>query len=140
MSNGAGPASYRFGYCELQPGQQRLLVEGQAVAVGPRAFDLLVALVERAGELVSKDELLARVWPGLVVEENNLQVQISALRKILGQQAIATVPGRGYRFTLNLTRDVAPDASRAASPGTHLPTAVHPLTRLLGPIDRDSPS
>ena len=45
MSNRAGPASYRFGHCELQPGQQRLLVEGQAVAVGPRAFDLLVALV-----------------------------------------------------------------------------------------------
>src|SRR5262249_18357395 len=59
MSNGAGPASYRFGHCELLPGQQRLLVEGQTVAVGPRAFDLLVALVERAGELVSKDELLA---------------------------------------------------------------------------------
>ena len=75
MSSGAGPASYRFGHCELQPGQQRLLVEGQAVAVGPRALDLLVALVERAGELVSKDELLARVWPKLVVEENNLQVR-----------------------------------------------------------------
>ena len=88
MSNDAASASYRFGRCELQPGQQRLLVEGQAVAVGPRAFELLVALVERAGQLVSKDDLLARVWPKLVVEENNLQVQVFALRKILGSAAI----------------------------------------------------
>jgi hypothetical protein len=73
---------------------------GQDVAVTPRAFDLLVALVERAGQLVSKNELLELVWPKLVVEENNLQVQISTLRKLLGAQAIATVPGRGYKFTL----------------------------------------
>src|SRR5262245_35293166 len=115
MSSGAGPASYRFGHCELQPGQQRLLVEGQAVAVGPRAFDLLVALVERAGELVSKDELLARVWPKLVVEENNLQVQVSALRKILGQDAIDTVPGYGYRFTLTPAREIVAPAAASST-------------------------
>ncbi|MDH5245428.1 MAG: winged helix-turn-helix domain-containing protein, partial [Betaproteobacteria bacterium] len=102
MTANSRPPDYRFGRCELQPAAQRLLVDGEAVAVGPRAFDLLLALVERAGQLVSKTELLDRVWPGLVVEENNLQVQVSALRKILGPEAIATVPGRGYRFTLPL--------------------------------------
>ena len=102
MTANSRPPDYRFGRCELQPAAQRLLVDGEPVAVGPRAFDLLVALVERAGQLVSKTELLDRVWPGLVVEENNLQVQVSALRKILGPEAIATVPGRGYRFTLPL--------------------------------------
>lgn len=54
---------------------------------------MLVALVERAGQLVSKNQLLDLVWSGLVVEENNLQVQISTLRKLLGPQAIATIPG-----------------------------------------------
>jgi DNA-binding winged helix-turn-helix (wHTH) protein len=63
---------------------------------------VLVALVERAGELVAKDELLERVWPDVVVEENNLQVQVSALRKALGAGAITTIAGRGYRFTLPL--------------------------------------
>ncbi len=95
---------YRFGRFVLQPAAQRLLVDGAAVTVGPRAFDLLVALVERAGQLVSKAELLDLVWPGLVVEENNLQVQISSLRKILGPSAITTLAGRGYRFTLPIDR------------------------------------
>jgi DNA-binding winged helix-turn-helix (wHTH) protein len=95
-------AAYRFGSFELQPGHRRLLADGQAVPVGPRAFDLLLALVERAGEPVTKDELLDQVWPKLVVEENNLQVQVSALRKAIGQEAIATIPGRGYRFTLEI--------------------------------------
>jgi len=92
--------SYRFGSFELQADQRRLLMDGRPVALGPRAFDLLLALVERPGQLVTKDELLDRVWPGLVVEANNLQVQISTLRKLLGPQAIATIPGRGYRWVL----------------------------------------
>ena len=95
-------AVYRFGNFELQPRQRRLLADGRPVTLGYRAFDLLLALVERDGQLVTKDELLALVWPGLVVEENNLQVQVSTLRKILGSAAIGTVAGRGYRFTLEL--------------------------------------
>src|SRR6202042_2003139 len=94
---------YRFGSVELQPNQRRLLVDGRPVELGHRAFDVLLALVESAGQLVTKDALLAQVWPGVVVEENNLQVQVSSLRKILGAAAIATAPGRGYRFTLELT-------------------------------------
>ena len=100
MSVNVPTPDYHFGRFQLQPAAQRLLVDGKAATLGPRAFDLLVALVERAGQLVSKAELLDRVWPGLVVEENNLQVQVSALRKILGPDAITTIPGRGYRFTL----------------------------------------
>ena len=82
---------YRFGRFVVQPRERRLLADGQPVAAGPRAFDVLLTLIERAGNLVTKDELLERVWPKLVVEENNLQVQINALRKILGQEAIATI-------------------------------------------------
>lgn len=97
-------ADCRFGRFELQPGERRLLADGHPVALGARAFDLLVALVARAGQLVSKNELLTLVWPSLVVEENNLQVQVSALRKLLGQSSVSTIPGRGYRFELPLER------------------------------------
>jgi len=84
---------------DVRPGERRLIVGGKAVQIGARAFDLLVALVERSDRVVSKHELLDLVWPKLVVEENNLQVHIHALRKLLGPSAITTVPGRGYRFT-----------------------------------------
>src|SRR5258708_16337405 len=97
------PLHYRFGRVELQPDQRRLLAGGAPVDVGSRAFDLLVTLVERDGHLVTKDELLERVWPKVIVEENTLQAQVSALRKILGREAIATISGRGYRFALELT-------------------------------------
>ena len=87
---------------------------GAPLALGQRAFDVLLALVERRDRLVGKGELLDLVWPGLVVEENNLQVQVSTLRKLLGPQAIATVPGRGYRFTAKL--DGAADSAPSAPP------------------------
>ena len=92
-------AALKFGSFELQARRRRLLRDGEPVAIGARAFDVLVALAERRDRVVTKAELLDLAWPGLVVEENNLQVQISALRRLLGPQAIATVPGRGYRFT-----------------------------------------
>jgi non-specific serine/threonine protein kinase len=104
-------ASYRFGTIEVRPAERRVLVEGAAAPLGARAFDLLVALIENRDRVMAKDELLALVWPGVVVEENNLQVQVSTLRKLLGAQAVATLPGRGYRFTLR------PDEGPAASAG-----------------------
>jgi DNA-binding winged helix-turn-helix (wHTH) protein/dihydrofolate reductase len=83
--------------------QRRVVLrDGRACALGGRAFDLLVALVERHDRVVSKHELIDLVWPHNVVEENNLQVHISALRKLVGADAIATVPGRGYQFTAPL--------------------------------------
>jgi len=75
----------------LHPERSQLLIGGQPVALGGRALEVLRALAEKPGELVTKRELLDRVWPDLVVEENNLQVQISTLRRILGPQAITTV-------------------------------------------------
>jgi predicted ATPase/DNA-binding winged helix-turn-helix (wHTH) protein len=96
---------YRFGNAQVRPQQRQLLVCGQPRQVGARAFDLLLTLIERRERVVRKNELLDCVWPGMVVEENNLQVQISSLRKLLGPQAISTIPGRGYRFTAML--DVA---------------------------------
>jgi len=94
------PASYKFGRFELHLERRQLLVDDQPTPLGERAFDVLLALIERPERLVTKDELLELGWPGLVVEENNLQVQVSALRKILGDGAIATVARRGYRFTM----------------------------------------
>src|SRR5258706_10071896 len=88
---------YRFGTFELQPDNRRLLKDGATISLRPRAFDLLVALVDRAGHLVTKDELFDQVWPKLVVEEAALHMQVSALRKFLGAEAITTVSGRGYQ-------------------------------------------
>ena len=89
----------RFGRFELQPHQRRLLADGTPVALGARAFDLLLAMAARPGQLMTKGELLDAVWPGRVVEEANLSVQVASLRKVLGGDLIATIPGRGYRFT-----------------------------------------
>lgn len=94
--------SYRFAQCEVRPADRVLLLDGVPAALGARAFDLLLCLLESHPHMVSKEEALNRVWPGLVVEENNLSVQVSALRKVLGSQAITTVAGRGYRFSLDL--------------------------------------
>ena len=116
-------ASYRFGTIEVRPAERRVLVSGAAAALGARAFDLLVALIENRDRVMTKDELLELVWPGLVVEENNLQVQVSTLRKILGNQSISTLPGKGYRFTLD------PDADAAAERRHNLPA---PVNRFVG--------
>lgn len=85
---------------DIRPAERQVWINGKPAPLGARAFDLLMALVERRERVVGKNELLDLVWPGLVVEENNLQVQVSSLRKLLGPAAIATIPGRGYRFTL----------------------------------------
>ncbi|MFO1303984.1 MAG: winged helix-turn-helix domain-containing protein [Burkholderiales bacterium] len=109
---------YRFAGFDLLPRERSLRREGRPVAVGPRAFDVLVALVERRGALVTKNDLFARAWPNLVVEENNLAVQVSALRKILGHGAIATVSGHGYRFGMPVDVAVVEEASPTARPAT----------------------
>jgi len=121
---------YTFGRFEVRPDERQLLVDGQPAALGARALDLLFCLVERRDRVVTKEELLQLVWPGMVVEENNLTVQISALRKLLGSQALATVSGRGYRFTLSPSEPgaapppaerPAADSSGAAEPQLPLP-------------------
>lgn len=101
------------GRFELRPAEYRLLVDGQPATLGSRALDLLIALAARPSELLTKNELLDIVWPGLVVEENNVRVQINALRRILGEDAIATVPGRGYRLsaTVHAQAQATPSAA-----------------------------
>ena len=117
-------ANYRFGRFELQPATRQLLADGQPVVLGARTFDVLHALIEHRERLVAKDELLDVAWPGGVVEEINLQVQVSSLRKILGRDAIVTVPGRGYQFALETTHAVAGPSQPNESPPTSLPNQI----------------
>jgi predicted ATPase/DNA-binding winged helix-turn-helix (wHTH) protein len=114
---------HRFGRFELLPVERRLLDDGRAVPLGARAFDVLLALVERRERLVTKAELLDVVWPGLVVEEANLPVQVSTLRKLIGPQAIATIPGRGYRFAMALQEADAASPGRAGVAAATAPNA-----------------
>jgi predicted ATPase/DNA-binding winged helix-turn-helix (wHTH) protein len=95
---------YEFAPYRILPVQRQLFRDGVPVKLGGRAFDVLVALIERRSRTVSKNELMDLVWTTVVVEENNLDVQIFSLRKLLGYAAIVTVPGRGYRFTLSVTQ------------------------------------
>lgn len=129
------PHALRFGHFEIRPAERRLIVDGQPAVLGARAFDVLMVLAERRHQLVSKQALLELVWPGVVVEENSIQVQVSSLRKLLGPQAITTIPGRGYRFTAASNDDggtpsaASPGAAAATSP-TAVPASAQPT--LLG--------
>ena len=128
---GSGPVPRH----ELRRDVRKLLVDGVPVRLGGRAFDVLVALADRAGRVTHKDELLQAVWPGKVVEENRLQVLISALRKLLGADAIRTVSGRGYLLDVLLERRATPRPLRgalgaarpAATSSTRLPHDLPPL-------------
>ncbi len=92
------PVRFRFDGFELRPSLRQVLADDTPLAIGARAFDLLLVLVEHRNRVLSNDELLALCWPGLVVEENNLRQQVAALRRALGPEVVATVAGRGYRF------------------------------------------
>jgi predicted ATPase/DNA-binding winged helix-turn-helix (wHTH) protein len=112
-----------FGRFTLDPARKLLTDEGRAVRIGGRALDLLIALVERAGDVVSRDDLFARVWPHTVVEESSLRVHVSALRKALGDglgdaRYITSLPGRGYSFVMHVTQAHAVDDG--AQPGAAL--------------------
>lgn len=93
----------RVGNFELRPSERMLCSAGKPVELGARAFDLLLVLVEHHGRLVTKATLLDRVWPRLVVDENNLPAQVASLRRVLGAGAIRTVPGFGYRLELEVS-------------------------------------
>src|SRR5262245_33595049 len=97
------PIAYEFGDgFRFEPENQRLVHHGQAIPLTGKSADTLPGLIEHAGTLVTKEVLMSAVWPGLAVEENNLNQQISAVRKALGRNGgpdpIETVPRRGYRF------------------------------------------
>src|ERR1700756_708634 len=124
-----------FGRFRLLPHRRELRADGVAVELGSRAFDILIVLTEARGDLVTKDEILSRVWPDTVVEENNLVVQISTLRKALGEDRdlIRTVSGRGYRFVAEIRTSAAASEAETrvdrdvAAPSSNLPTLVSNL-------------
>jgi DNA-binding winged helix-turn-helix (wHTH) protein len=110
------PASFEFGRFRIFVQRREVLVDGRPIALGGRAFDVLVALIEANGAIVSKDELMNRVWPGRIVEENNLHAQIKVLRKAFSDHdLIRTVVGRGYQFTGEIRPRPADQGERAAS-------------------------
>ncbi len=81
----AGTTIIQFGHCQLFTNRRELFVDGVPAPLGSRAFDVLQMLVDAGGDLVTKDEILSRIWPGIVVEENTLQVQITRVRRALGR-------------------------------------------------------
>src|SRR5580700_9751898 len=112
-------ARITFGRFCVVPHRRELLSNDRPIILGSRAFDVLMALIEAHGSVVSKDALMARVWPDQVVEENNLEVQVSMLRTAFGAERalIRTIPRRGYQFTGDVrfaAKDV--DASTNAGP------------------------
>jgi DNA-binding winged helix-turn-helix (wHTH) protein len=134
------PAGIAFGRLLLLPNRRGLLADGRPVRLGGRAFDVLMALIEAHGAVVSKNVLMARVWPDRIVEENNFQWQISALRAAFGadRNLIRTVSGRGYQFTAEIDIvDGRPEADAGTAiavappklPPTNLP---EPVSELIG--------
>jgi DNA-binding winged helix-turn-helix (wHTH) protein len=116
-SPAAADAMLEFGRFRILLRRRQLVADGVPIELGTRAFDLLLALLEADGSLVTKEELMSRVWPGIVVAEENLKVQISALRKALGEDGdfIRTEFGRGYRFTAAVRSPLAWDACQRAT-------------------------
>jgi predicted ATPase/DNA-binding winged helix-turn-helix (wHTH) protein len=125
----AAPEAVSFGPFRLHVGQRRLEKNGSPIQLGGRALDLLIALVERAGTVVSKNDLLARVWPDVIVDEGSLRVQIAGLRKALGDgeagaRYLTTVSGQGYCFVGRLAHpngQEKPTAGPNFVPSDHLP-------------------
>ena len=117
---------------------QRLLLDGdKPVRLGSRAFDILAAMVERAGEVVGKEELIARAWPQTFVEESNLKIQVSALRRALGDgqngnRYVVTVPGRGYNFVAPVRREEPSPATPPATTASALHNLPFAVTRMIG--------
>ena len=130
-SNGSA-GSLRFGRFTVIPQRRELLDDGRPVEVGGRAFDVLMALLDGGGKIVSNEELMNRVWPGRVVEDNSLHAHVSALRRALGDErgSIRTVAGRGYQFTAELqSADTPAPRAPATRPPTNLP---EPVAELIG--------
>jgi DNA-binding winged helix-turn-helix (wHTH) protein/TolB-like protein len=147
---------YAFDDFRLEPSEHLLLRNGQAVPLPPRAFDLLVFLVRNGGRLVTKDQIMQAVWSGTVVEEANLTVTISALRRALGDkdgasQHIETVPKQGYRFVAPVSempvRESRNGAAARLTPSAHAdpmaagsPAGLPQATSAAAPAENTAPS
>jgi DNA-binding winged helix-turn-helix (wHTH) protein len=135
------PASERlagiaFGRFQVSPDRREVLADGRPVKLGGRAFDVLMALIEARGAVVSRDALMARVWPGRIIEENSLAAQIVALRAALGpeRELIRTVSGRGYQFTGEIRILSASPDKVGAGVATAQPSSVLPPTNTPEPV------
>src|SRR5712672_2608753 len=115
------PAAIKFGRFRVLPRRREFLIEGRPVELGGRAFDVLMALIEASGAVVGKDALMHRVWPDRIVEENNLQAQISALRRAFGAER-------------DLIRTVSASANATAVMPQPTPGPSRPLTNLPEPV------
>ena len=131
--------SFGFGPFQLLPARRLLLERGKSLALGGRALDILIALVECAGTTVSKEQLIARVWPDTVVAEANLRVHIAALRKVLGdgrggRRFISNTAGRGYSFVAEIEDRPRPPEPSETEPhaSSRIDNLPAPLTRLVG--------
>src|SRR5204862_55922 len=116
QATASGGTAISFGPFRLLAARRLLLEGDQPVRLGSRALDLLTVLAENAGRVVPKEELIARVWRGIFVEESNLKIQVSALRRAVGDgqgsaRYIVTVPGRGYEFVAPVRRTEEPLAA-----------------------------
>src|SRR5882672_10937784 len=111
------PAIIEFGRFRIVRHRRELLADGRPVRLGGRTFDVLMALIEGQGAAVSKEALIGRVWPGRIVEESSLHVQISALRNAFGadRNLIRTISGRGYQFTGEIRTIAASPHSQAVA-------------------------
>ncbi|MGH8502428.1 MAG: ATP-binding protein [Gammaproteobacteria bacterium] len=121
-------STIEFGRFKVLPHRRELVADGQPIGLGGRAFDVLMALIDARGAILAKDELMSRVWPGRVVEENSLQAQISMLRRALGadRDLVRTVAGRGYQFSGEVG---AATTAPAIRPPSNLP---EPISELIG--------
>lgn len=134
------PGQFSFGSTVVVPHRRELQRMGNKVAIGGRAFDLLMALLNAQGSVLSKDQLIDQIWRGRIVEENTIEGQVSALRRVLGEdkEAIRTITGRGYQFVGELVNIVTAEARRVAAPsGIRIPAEVSPIVgreRCLGEI------
>src|SRR6516162_10351964 len=132
-----GVEAFVFGAFRLLPAQRILLEDGKPLHLGSRALDVLLALVESAGDTIHKDQLIARTWPDTVVDEGTLRVHVAALRKALGDgrggnRFIANIPGRGYSFVAPVRRERGQEAAalpNRSALGGNLPAQ---LTRVIG--------
>ena len=131
------PVAIEFGRFRILPHRRELLAADRPLELGGRAFDVLMALIEASGAVVSKDALMNRVWPDRIVEENTLHAQISALRRVFAtdRDLIRTIAGRGYQFTGAIrTVSAAPSAPAYAGIAEPPSTPFRPSTNLPEPV------
>jgi TolB-like protein/Tfp pilus assembly protein PilF len=146
MPENTGNEEIVFGPFRLDIRRRMLSRDGNLLPLRPRSLEILCVLAGSAGQIISKDELMAKVWPGLVVEENTIQVHVSALRKALGediggQRYIVTIPAIGYRFIANASESTAPQGPADTGAALALPDkpsiAVMPFDNMSGDREQD---